>query len=35
MSDIAVCKDLKKSYGRKSVLKGLNLSIESGKIIGL
>lgn len=35
MSDIAVCKDLKKSYGRKSVLKGLNLNIESGKIIGL
>lgn len=29
------CENLSKAYGRKTVLKGLNLALESGKIYGL
>ena len=32
---ILECKDLFKSYGRKQALKGINLTLERGKIIGL
>ena len=35
MSTIFQCTDLTKKYGPKAALKGLNLSVESGKIIGL
>ena len=36
MSEYLVeCRDLYKSYGHTDVLKGLNLTLESGKIIGL
>lgn len=35
MSDIAVCKGVEKSYGRKTALKGIDLTIKSGRIIGL
>ena len=35
MSILFECKDLKKNYGKKQVLKGLNLQIESGQIVGL
>ncbi len=35
MSTIFQCTDLTKKYGPKMALKGLNLSVESGKIIGL
>ncbi|MCR5737135.1 MAG: ABC transporter ATP-binding protein [Eubacterium sp.] len=35
MSTIFQCTDLTKKYGSKAALKGLNLSVESGKIIGL
>ena len=32
---ILVCENLFKSYGKKQALKGLNLSLDKGKIIGL
>lgn len=35
MSKILEIKGLKKSYGGKNVLKDINLSIDSGKIVGL
>ena len=35
MSKLLECKKLYKSYGAKSVLKGINLIIPQGKIIGL
>lgn len=36
MSDILIqCRDVRKSYGRKEALRGLNLQLESGKIVGL
>lgn len=35
MSILFECKDLKKNYGKKQALKGLNLQIESGQIVGL
>lgn len=35
MSILLECKDLKKNYGSKQALKGINLTINSGKIIGL
>jgi len=36
MSDIILeCKDLYKSYGGKRVLKGINLTLKRGRIIGL
>lgn len=35
MSVLFECKDLKKNYGKKQALKGLNLQVESGQIIGL
>lgn len=36
MSDILIqCRDVRKSYGKKEALRGLNLQLESGKIVGL
>lgn len=36
MSDILInCQDVWKSFGRKEALRGLNLQLESGKIVGL
>ena len=36
MSDIILeCKNLKKSYGPKQALKGIDLALEKGKIVGL
>lgn len=35
MSILFECKDLKKNYGKNQALKGLNLQIESGQIVGL
>ena len=35
MSKILECKDLSKKYGRKLALDGINLSLNSGRIIGL
>ncbi len=35
MSKIIELKDLKKSYGKREVLKGITLDYESGRIIGL
>lgn len=35
MSILFECKDLKKNYGKKQALKGLNLQVESGQIVGL
>lgn len=35
MSEILKCEGLFKNYGNKPALKGLDLSLESGKIIGL
>lgn len=35
MSIIAECRGLQKSYGHKQVIPGMNLQLESGKIIGL
>ncbi len=35
MSVLLSCHDLSKKYGSKAALKNLNLSVESGKIIGL
>ncbi len=35
MSEILRCEGLCKNYGNKPALKGLDLSLESGKIIGL
>jgi len=35
MSTILECKDLSKKYGRKLALDGINLSLNSGRIIGL
>lgn len=35
MSVLFECKDLKKKYGKKEALKGINLQIESGQIVGL
>ena len=29
------CRELKKSYGRKEALRGVNLELGSGRIIGL
>ena len=33
--ELLKCKNLTKNYGDKEVLKGINLTISSGKIIGL
>ncbi len=33
--DLLVCKDLYKNYGDKEVLKGVNLTIPRGRIVGL
>ena len=35
MSILFECKDLRKNYGKNQALKGLNLQIESGQIVGL
>ena len=35
MSTILECKNLSKKYGRKLALDGINLSLNSGRIIGL
>ena len=35
MSILFECKDLRKNYGKNQALKGLNLQIESGRIVGL
>ena len=35
MSILFECKNLKKRYGKKEALKGIDLQIESGKIVGL
>ncbi len=35
MSALVECKCLKKSYGKKPVIHGMNLELEPGKIIGL
>lgn len=35
MSILFECKDLRKNYGKNQALKGLNLYIESGQIVGL
>ena len=36
MSEILIqCQDLHKRYGRKEALCGVNLRLESGKIVGL
>ena len=35
MSILFECKDLRKNYGKNQSLKGLNLQIESGQIVGL
>ena len=35
MSELLRCTDLTKTYGRVTALKGINLTVESGKIIGL
>lgn len=35
MNDLIMIKDLNKSYGKKEVLKDINLNLSSGKIIGL
>jgi len=35
MSALVECKGLKKSYGKKPVIHGMNLELEPGKIIGL
>ena len=34
MSILFECKDLRKNYGKNQALKGLNLQIESGQIVG-
>lgn len=35
MTKLLEVKDLRKSYGRNEVLSGINLSLDSGKIVGL
>lgn len=35
MSIIFECRDLKKSYGKLDALKGVNLQLQSGRIVGL
>lgn len=35
MSALVECKGLKKSYGKKPVIHGMNLELEPGKIIGI
>ena len=35
MSELITCKDLTKRFGNHTVLDHLNLSLDSGKIIGL
>lgn len=35
MNQIVMCKGLSKNYGKKEVLKNVNLEIEKGKIVGL
>ena len=35
MSTILECKNLSKKYGHKLALDGINLSLNSGRIIGL
>ena len=35
MADILVCSHLKKQYGGFTALKGINLALPEGKIIGL
>ena len=35
MSVLFECRDLAKSYGKVQALKGINLQLESGRIVGL
>ncbi|MBO5384176.1 MAG: ATP-binding cassette domain-containing protein, partial [Ruminococcus sp.] len=35
MSELIRCSDISKSYGIKEALRSVNLTIESGKVIGL
>jgi len=35
MSEILRCESLTKNYGGLIALKGINISVESGKIVGL
>ena len=35
MSELIRCSDISKSYGKKEALRSVNLTIESGKVIGL
>lgn len=35
MNDLLCIDNLKKSYGRKEVLKGINLKLEKGKVLGI
>ena len=35
MRDLIECRNLQKNYGKKEVLKDINLHIQKGKIIGL
>ena len=35
MSELVTCKDLTKRFGNRTALDHLNLSLDSGKIIGL